>query len=103
MSWEDTCSNCGEHRADCDCGDWNGYERKRKNRKYYFITYSANSNSIHDNYVADIKWNAVIDESPMSYIKRIERMEEGTYRNFVVLNVHEISEIEYNKYKNEYG
>lgn len=29
MSWSDTCSNCGQHRADCDCGDWNGYKAKR--------------------------------------------------------------------------
>lgn len=26
MSWTDTCSNCDEHRADCQCGDWNGYK-----------------------------------------------------------------------------
>lgn len=23
MSWADPCSNCGKHRADCDCGNWN--------------------------------------------------------------------------------
>lgn len=30
MSWSDPCSNCGAHRADCDCGDWNGYKQKGK-------------------------------------------------------------------------
>lgn len=30
MSWSDPCSNCGQHRADCDCGDWNGYNQMRK-------------------------------------------------------------------------
>jgi len=30
MSWSDRCSNCGEHRADCDCGDWNGYKKNRR-------------------------------------------------------------------------
>jgi hypothetical protein len=30
MSWSDPCSECGKHRADCDCGDWCGYDRKRK-------------------------------------------------------------------------
>lgn len=29
MSWTDPCSNCGNHRADCECGDWNGYKRKK--------------------------------------------------------------------------
>lgn len=28
MSWTDTCTECNEHRADCDCGDWCGYKRK---------------------------------------------------------------------------
>jgi hypothetical protein len=32
MSWTDPCSECGEHRADCKCGDWNGYERKRREK-----------------------------------------------------------------------
>lgn len=22
MSWADTCGNCGDHRADCECGNW---------------------------------------------------------------------------------
>lgn len=26
MSWTDPCSNCGAHRADCDCGNWNNYK-----------------------------------------------------------------------------
>lgn len=30
MSWSDPCSECGEHRADCNCGDWCGYKRRRK-------------------------------------------------------------------------
>lgn len=29
MSWSDPCSNCGEHRADCNCGDYNGMSRSR--------------------------------------------------------------------------
>lgn len=30
MSWSDPCSNCGQPRADCDCGDWNGYKAKEE-------------------------------------------------------------------------
>lgn len=22
MSWADNCGNCGDHRADCECGNW---------------------------------------------------------------------------------
>lgn len=33
MSWTDPCSNCGEHRADCECGDWNGYEARKKEKE----------------------------------------------------------------------
>lgn len=33
MSWTDPCSNCGEHRADCTCGDWNGYKKKAEEEK----------------------------------------------------------------------
>ncbi len=29
MSWSDPCSNCGQHRADCDCGNWNGNNGKK--------------------------------------------------------------------------
>ena len=29
MSWTDPCGNCGSHRADCSCGDWNGYNKKK--------------------------------------------------------------------------
>lgn len=29
MSWTDPCSNCGDSRADCNCGDYNGIEKKR--------------------------------------------------------------------------
>lgn len=28
MSWSDPCSNCGEHRADCNCGNWNRCNNK---------------------------------------------------------------------------
>lgn len=24
MSWSDPCGNCGQHRADSNCGNWNG-------------------------------------------------------------------------------
>ena len=30
MSWTDPCGNCGEHRADCDCGNWNNYKDDQK-------------------------------------------------------------------------
>lgn len=30
MSWTDVCSNCGRHRADCDCGNWNNYKNNKK-------------------------------------------------------------------------
>lgn len=33
MSWSDPCRNCGEPRADCDCGDWNGYKKDAIKRK----------------------------------------------------------------------
>lgn len=33
MSWTDPCSNCGEHRADCQCGDWNGYKKAEEEKK----------------------------------------------------------------------
>lgn len=33
MSWSDPCSNCGEHRADCQCGDWNGYKKAEEEKK----------------------------------------------------------------------
>lgn len=33
MSWTDKCSNCGEDRADCNCGDWNGYKKKEESKK----------------------------------------------------------------------
>lgn len=29
MSWLDPCSNCGQHRANCDCGNW-GSEKECK-------------------------------------------------------------------------
>lgn len=29
MSYTDPCSNCGQSRVDCDCGDWNAYKRIR--------------------------------------------------------------------------
>lgn len=28
MSWSDPCSDCGRHRADCECGDWNNTNKE---------------------------------------------------------------------------
>lgn len=33
MSWTDPCGNCSQYRADCDCGDWNGYKKNREEEK----------------------------------------------------------------------
>jgi len=33
MSWSDPCGNCGDHRADCSCGDWNGYKRNKMEKE----------------------------------------------------------------------
>lgn len=30
MSWTDPCLNCGDSRATCECGDWNGYKKRKK-------------------------------------------------------------------------
>lgn len=33
MSWTDPCSNCGEDRADCNCGNWNGYNDPQNKKR----------------------------------------------------------------------
>lgn len=33
MSWSDRCSSCGENRADCKCGNWNGYNNEAMTAK----------------------------------------------------------------------
>jgi hypothetical protein len=70
--------------------------------KYYFITYEAthSSGSIS-------RWNQVIDKSPMDFIKGVEKGEDqGTpyrrYKSFVVINTCEISEEDYNKFKDQF-
>jgi len=72
------------------------------NMKYYFITYQATSSS-----GSISKWNQVICTSPMEFIKKVEKAEDhGTpfrrYFGFVVINTCEISEDDYNKYKDQF-
>ena len=64
--------------------------------KYYFITYQATNRQGSVSI-----WNDVINESPMKFIKDIQKTEEtgsNTYYNFLVINTCEISEDEFNKY-----
>lgn len=64
--------------------------------KYYFITYQATNRQGSVSI-----WNDVINESPMKFIKDIQKIEEkgsNTYYNFVVLNTCEISEEEFNQF-----
>jgi len=65
-------------------------------QKYYFITYQA-TNRDGDTSV----WNDVINESPMRHITRIREGDE-VYRNFVVLNIHEITKNEYKVYEGHF-
>ena len=64
--------------------------------KYYFITYQATNRQGSVSI-----WNQVINESPMKFIKHVQRIEEegsNAYYNFVVLNTCEISEKEFNEF-----
>lgn len=68
--------------------------------KYYFITYQATNRQ-----GSISTWNEVINESPMSFIKRVSATEYSgsrTYNSFVVINTCEISEEEYNEYKGHF-
>lgn len=68
--------------------------------KYYFITYQA----INRGGPISI-WNQVTMQSPMEFIKEVERIERessDTYRNFVVLNTCVISKEDYEKFHNEF-
>jgi|688.fasta_scaffold970794_3 hypothetical protein len=67
---------------------------------YYFITYQA----INRGGSISI-WNQVTMQSPMAFIKEVERVERessDTYRNFVVLNTCVISKEDYEKFHNEF-
>ncbi len=68
--------------------------------KYYFITYQATNRQ-----GSISTWNEVINESPMSFIKRVSATEYNgsrTYNTFVVINTCKISEEEYNEYKGHF-
>lgn len=68
--------------------------------KYYFITYQGTNRQ-----GSVSTWNQVFNESPMKFIKHIQEVEErgsNTYYNFVVINTCEISESEYNEYKDQF-
>jgi flagellum-specific peptidoglycan hydrolase FlgJ len=70
--------------------------------KYYFITYIA---KVKAEFRAYSTWNQCIKDSPMKFIKRVEKREidnNGYYVDFVVINTCEISQKEYNEYKNEF-
>ena len=47
MSWSDPCSNCGEHRADCECEDYNGMKQSfyKKYVEEWERRYVVNNNS----------------------------------------------------------
>ena len=45
MSWSDPCSNCGQSRADCDCGDWCGYDKNSKINNHAKNIISRNSDA----------------------------------------------------------
>jgi hypothetical protein len=64
MSWTDPCSNCSSHRADCDCGDWNGYEKKklakRREGGYYSVKQQDNWTIAHwDNEGGEYGWHII--------------------------------------------
>lgn len=71
--------------------------------KHYFVTYQASNK---DGSISI--WNDVINESPMEFIKKIEKIEKreyegsNTYKNFVVINTCEITEEEYEKFRFEF-
>ena len=67
---------------------------------YYFITYQG----IRRDGSISI-WNRVTMQTPMEFIKEVERVEEecsDAYRNFVVLNTCVISKEDYEKFHNEF-
>lgn len=71
------------------------------NTKYYFITYQASCRGTS----SPVMWHDVIDESPMKFIKDVERIEESgdnRYYNFRIINTLEISRDEYDEYKYEF-
>lgn len=64
--------------------------------KYYFITYQATNRQGSVSI-----WNDIINESPMKFIKDIQKKEEkgsNTYYNFIVLNTCEISKDDFNEF-----
>lgn len=67
---------------------------------YYFITYQG----INRGGSISI-WNQVTMQTPMDFIKEIERIERessDTYRNFVVLNTCVISKEDYEKFAGQF-
>jgi len=67
---------------------------------YYFITYQG----INRGGKISI-WNQVIMQTPMDFIKEVERAERessDTYRNFVVLNTCVISKEDYEKFASQF-
>lgn len=77
-------------------------DKLKKMGKYYFITYAALTRSFTGQ---DGRWNAVIDESPMAFIKRVEKRERNgsnNYYDFVILNTLEISKEEYDEWEDKF-
>ena len=65
--------------------------------EFYFITYQAKNNQGGIGI-----WNAVIDCTPMRFIldtKNLERDAGGAYSDFIVTNVHEITEEDFKEFK----
>lgn len=64
-------------------------------KKYYFITYRG------ENKDGTFQlWNQVIDVSPMEFIGQNDN--DTHYKEFVILNTCEISEDEFNRFKDSF-
>tara|TARA_R110000772_G_C13157791_1_gene425676 strand:+ start:119 stop:334 length:216 start_codon:yes stop_codon:yes gene_type:complete len=68
--------------------------------KYYFITYLGILKGETEDH-NKIYWNQVIDTSPMKFIEDMNNNDQY-YRDFVIINTHEITLEEFNKWENEY-
>lgn len=75
-------------------------------KKYYFITYIGK----HRKCDIDSTWHAIIDVSPMEYIKQLLKSEEEApkngrdsyYYDFYIINTERITKKEYDKWKGRF-
>lgn len=74
MSWSDPCSYCGEHRADCDCGNW-GKQKPKDNMNHVMIdleTLGTDHNSVFLS-IAAVRFDLDTGEThPNTYYKNIK-------------------------------